>query len=251
MADLHATRLLLCPRAQLPTLISFASPSVGVAVGGICLFTSGYVVPGGANEFLAWAEALVSGATIQGADRDVGFPILLVLSGYTLTGSFIGITLIHAVFAALMPVFIYAALQPFSTSVAYYSGQTANLCLGSFLFIKFIHHDQAYIFTIFLMLMFLSVFLTRGAYKYLYYFTLACIAASICRPAGNLLFPLFLIIAFVAAPRARALPAIYLRLRRTSSYRSSRGVIPMAQVRDFRHAPSGEHTELCGGPGLL
>ena len=193
--------------ARTPHINVFRIFVVSITIGGICLFASGYIIPGGAGHFFEWAQALVSGSALPQdvAQRDVGFPLLLVLSGYTFTGSFIGITLIHAAFAVLMPVFIYATLRPFSAGIAYYAGQMANVSLGSFLFIKLIHHDQVYIFTTVLMLMFLSIFLTRGTYKYLYLFSLACVAASICRPAGNLLFPLFLIIAFAAAPRPRRL----------------------------------------------
>jgi hypothetical protein len=201
------------------TFIGFARPSqlvlldlfrivlVGLLLLTLYLFSSGYFLPGGASDFTLWAEALAHGTILPpaAAAREVGFPLLLLLSGYTITGSLIGVTLIHAAFALLMPVLVYFTLRPFSPSIGYYSGQIGNLCLGSFLYIKFIHHDQTYIFFMMLMVTMIILFFVRGTYRYLYFFTLASLAASVSRPAGNLLFPLFLVLAFIAGERPRML----------------------------------------------
>src|ERR1700758_3592855 len=62
-------------------------------------------VPGGAQHFIDWADILVTGgrANPDIAQRDIGYPLLLVLGGYPFTHSFVGITLINAAFAVLMP----------------------------------------------------------------------------------------------------------------------------------------------------
>jgi hypothetical protein len=201
------------------TLLAFLLPSssshvngfriaiVGLGLATLFLFSDGYIVPGGASDFTKWADALIDGSTLPPAisPRDVGFPLLLVLSGYPITGSFIGITIIHAGFAVLMPVFVYAALRPFSLAIAYYCGQIGNICLGSFQFVKMIHHDQIYVFFTILMSMWIILFFARANYRYLYLFTIACVAASVSRPAGNLLFPSFLVLAIVASPRPRVI----------------------------------------------
>src|SRR5829696_914335 len=63
---------------------------VGILITSFFLFVGNYFVPGGANHFTIWAEALTEGKTLlpHYAQRDVGYPLLLLLSGYTLTGSF-------------------------------------------------------------------------------------------------------------------------------------------------------------------
>ena len=187
------------------SLNSFRIFIVGSGLAGVFLFSAGYVVPGGADEFLKWANALSNGSTLPSgaAERDVGFPLLLALSGYTISGSFIGITLVHTAFAVLMPVSLYVALRPFSSGVAYYGGQIGNICLGSFLFIKMIYHDQSFIFFTVIMVTWFILFLTKTKNIYLYLFTLSCLFASVSRPAGNLLFPLFLLLAIITAARPR------------------------------------------------
>jgi hypothetical protein len=71
-----------------------------------------YYFPGGAQHFIDWANILVTGgrANPDMAQRDIGYPLLLVLGGYPCTHSFVGITFINAAFAALMPLFVYGII---------------------------------------------------------------------------------------------------------------------------------------------
>src|SRR5262249_34064375 len=131
------------------------------------------------------------------ASRDIAFPLLLVLGGYTIWGSFIGITLIHAVFAILMPVFIYWTLVRASPTVAFYAGLASIISLVPIYFLKWIHHDQTYIFFIILVIALLANFLQTGRFGFLYGFAVAALTASFSRQAGNLLFPFLLVIAYV------------------------------------------------------
>lgn len=165
------------------------------------LFTSPYYFPGGGDHFTHWAEALAHGTKLDPhlAQRDIGFPLLILLSGYTVTGSFIGITLIHAAFAILMPVLLYLALYRLSRPAAFYTGLCAIVSLAPVYFMKLFHHDQTYIFFTVLTVALLACYLQTRRYAYLYLFTAAILAASVSRPAGNVLFPIFLVIAYVAA----------------------------------------------------
>jgi len=195
----------------LATLIAWFLPSklihvnlariliVSTAITIFFLFVGTYFVPGGANHFTIWAEALVTGNKLLShyAQRDVGYPLVLLISGYPVTGSFIGVTLIQASCAILMPALVFRALQPFSVGVAYYAGQVSNFSLAPIWYMKMIHHDHVYIFFTLLMIVLLICFLTTRSYKYLYLFTIATILASISRPAGNLLFPVFLLFAWL------------------------------------------------------
>lgn len=173
---------------------------LSLAVTTFLLFTATFSFPGGAEHFPAYADAIVQGKKLppQIAQRDAGYPLLLVLSGYTLWHSFIGITLIQAAFAALMPLLVYWSIVRVSPVVAYYAGIASILSLAPIYFMKWIHHDQAYIFFTILIVALLANFLQTRRHAFLYLFTLAAIAASFTRPAGNLLFPALLIVSYIA-----------------------------------------------------
>ena len=164
---------------------------VSILVVGFFLFTSPYYFPGGADQFTDWANALAHGTKLppQIAQRDIGFPLLILLSGYTVNGSFIGITLIHALFAILMPLLLYLAVYRLSQPVAFLTAACAIISLAPIYFMKWIHHDQSYIFFTILSVALLARYVQGRNYFYLYSFTLAVIAASVSRPAGNVLFP--------------------------------------------------------------
>ena len=71
---------------------------LGLIVTGFFLFMGPFSLPGGGNHFPLYADAIAHGLKLDPhyAQRDVGFPLLLLLTGYTLTGSFIGIALLQA-----------------------------------------------------------------------------------------------------------------------------------------------------------
>jgi hypothetical protein len=173
----------------------------GIAVTGFFLFTAPYYYPGGAHHFTSWAEALVHGTKLSPhfAQRDIGFPLLLLLGGYTVNGSFIGITLIHAVFAILMPVLLYLAICRLSQPVALLTAACAIASFAPIYYMKWIHHDQTYIFFTVLTAALLALYLQTHQIRYLYFFTAAAIATSLSRPAGNILFPIFLGLAYLTA----------------------------------------------------
>jgi hypothetical protein len=185
-----------CRRADLAKLAL-----LGTLVTGFFLFTGKTWLPGGGSHFMTWAEAIVHGTTLPPdiAQRDAGFPLLIVLSGYPVHGSIIPIFLIHAAFAIALPLLIYEALRRFSPPIAFYSALLGVVTLAPIHFMKMIHHDQTYIFFTLLTACPLLVFVQTQKYSLLYFFTAAAIAASIARPAGNALFPLLLVVAYLAA----------------------------------------------------
>jgi hypothetical protein len=158
-----------------------------------------YYVPGGAQHFIDWANILVSGGHANPgiAQRDIGYPLLLVLGGYPFTHSFVGITLINAVFAVLMPLLVYGIIGRERPALALFGALATILSAAPYVFMKMIHHDHAHMFFTLLTLYLGVNFLRRQSYPYLYLMTLAAIAASLTRPAGNLFF--FVAIRFAAA----------------------------------------------------
>jgi hypothetical protein len=170
------------------------------------LFSTGLVFVGGASQFTDWAEAIAHGghlpATSGYASRDVGFPILLWLSGYPQIHSFIGMTLIQAAMAGLMPLIIYLAIRPISAAAAYYTALTFLFSMFPFTYMKWMHHDQTYAFFTMLSVGLLVAYITSRRPWLLYLCTLAFVVTNVTRPAGNLLFPTFFVLAlaFVRVP---------------------------------------------------
>lgn len=164
------------------------------------LFTANYALPGGAQEFFAYANALLTGQkapTIY--SRDIGFPLLLILSGYYVSHSLIGITIIQALMGIAIPALIYLAVAPVSRVGAYYTAFASIVTLSPYFFFKWVHHDQAFVFFCIVTIWTFCRFVAYKQPRYLYWFTLAVIGASLTRPAGNLLFPVFIIVAYLAA----------------------------------------------------
>ncbi len=192
-----------------PATFFLPSRSVQVSVGKLALFgvifttfflfTAGYNFPGGAQDYPNWAEAIVRGTTLPPvvAQREVGFSLLYILGGFPWSHSFVGITLIQAVFAVLIPMLVYWAIARASPRIAFYSGLACIISLSPYTYMKFFYPDQADIFFNLLAVALLIEFLWTGRFRMLYFFTLAALAASFTRTAGNLMFPVLLTIAFI------------------------------------------------------
>lgn len=176
--------------------------ALSALVQSFFFLTAYYCVPGGALEFVAFGKALTSllrghlEFVPEAADRSVGFPFLLVLSGFYQNGSLIGITVIHGLMAMLMPILIYLTVVPISFVGAYYVGLASIISLGPFLFVKWLYHDQSYIFFSIVALWTFGRFVNTGKTSDLFWLTLAVTATSFVRPAGALLFPVLIVLAF-------------------------------------------------------
>jgi hypothetical protein len=173
---------------------------LGVMVTTFFLFATKIWFVGGAGQFLDYAGAIVHGTTLPPlvAQRDAGYPLLLVLGGYPWLHSFIPVLLIQALFAVLLPITVYEGLRRLAPATAYYVGLASIASFSPLYFMKMIHHDQLYIFLAQLMSCALLVFVQTKQMRYLYFFTAAAICASLARPAGNAVFPLFIVVAYVA-----------------------------------------------------
>jgi hypothetical protein len=179
---------------------------LGTLLAVFFLFAGKVWFPGGADQFMRYAEAIAHGTTLTPnfAQRDAGYPLLMLISGYSWLHSLIPVFLFQAGFAILMPLLVYESIRRLSPTAAFYAGLAGVVSLSPFLFMKMIHHDQSYIFFSALMLCPLLIFVQTKRVRFLYLFTIAAMCASVTRPAGNALFPLFLIVSYIAV-RGRAL----------------------------------------------
>jgi hypothetical protein len=201
------------------------------------LFTSGYHFPGGASHFPNWALAIAHGTTLppSHAQRDVGFPLLYILGGFPIWQSFIGITLIQAAFAVLMPVLVYFSLARVSPTIAFYMGSVCIISLSPYTYMKFFYHDQAYMFFNLLTVALLVEFLWSHRFRTLIFFTLSALAASFTRTAGNLMYPVLATISYVAVrgPIRHYLAAILIFALGVGVYQWHR-----YEIFDMRNQPS-------------
>ncbi|MGE3866572.1 MAG: hypothetical protein AB7G04_06620, partial [Hyphomonadaceae bacterium] len=170
------------------------------AVTTYFLFVTGYILPGGGWHFMAYADALARNEILAPhiAQRDAGYPLLLWLSGYPYHGSLVPLTLFHALFAAVLPLLIHFPMWRLSPTVAFYTALVLIVSLSPILYMKWLHHDHLYIFASFLLLSVLVLSFADKNPAALYRFTGAALIASWSRPVANMLFPVFMALAYVA-----------------------------------------------------
>jgi hypothetical protein len=170
--------------------------TIGTLFATFFLFTAKLYLPGGAESFVFYADAIVKNSTLNSSSsafqRDAGYPLLIILSGYPFLHSFIFLLIIQAAFAAVLSLLIFESLRRLAPRTAFYTGLASTLALSPYLFMKMIHHDQSYIFFEMLTLCMILVFLQTKQTPYLYLMTVAAIFTSVVRPAGNILFPIII-----------------------------------------------------------
>lgn len=162
------------------------------------LFAGEVSFPGGADHFTYWAEAIAEGKIISlhFTQRAVGYPVLILLTGWPWTDSFIVLFIVQAGFAFAMPLLVFQMLKRTSIIVAYLSSILVMLSLLPYQLMKFIHHDQMHVFLLVLTATFAVLFLQSGRDRFLYLATLSAIACTLTRPISILLLPILLVASF-------------------------------------------------------
>ncbi len=195
------------PCARRPTFGSGALKLAAWSLLGTSffLFVGAFTFPGGAFQFTDYAEVLAHGiqATVryhQLYERDIGYPLLLLAVGYPATHSFIGIVLLQAAMSWSRPLLVYGAIGPRHHVAGFAAGLTTILSMSPFLFMKMIHHDQAYVFLSLLAVYPATSFVRSSRIAVLYLALAAVIAASLTRPASNLFAISLLILLWLYRP---------------------------------------------------
>lgn len=174
--------------------------TMSVSVGFFYFCTSSIHFAGGGSHFLDWALALTGDRNFNPDDlaqRDIGFSLVLLLSGFTITKSFNGIIGIQLVFAILMPIIVFLILYDFNEKVAFIASFASIITLSPFVLIKFVYHDQTYIFFMLLSSYFLLAYIKEeNKNTFLYLFTMVILFASYSRSAGNYIYPILLLITY-------------------------------------------------------
>jgi hypothetical protein len=115
--------------------------------------------------------------------RTPGYPLLILLSGYEITRSPLGLVMIQAVLCALIPWLAHRSFSIFSERMGLAAGTVSLLSLTPFLFQNMLFPDAAYLFFAVLTIYCLTrVF--AGKPEYVYYCFAAAAFAQFIRPAG-------------------------------------------------------------------
>lgn len=117
--------------------------------------------------------------------RTPGYPILLLLAGFTSTHSLNGIIALQALAAALIPVFGYLTLAPINRTVAAVTGFCLAFSLIPFAFVTTIYPDGWYMLGLVVVTFLATRWLAWNAsLVYLYALAAACLSLAWIRPAG-------------------------------------------------------------------
>ena len=197
-----------------PLLVTLLAPSsiscnlirvlaLSGAIGLFYLYFGSFGVETGAASYEDWANALVNGddlthnAALQW--RDIGFSLVLLLSGFSFTHSFIGFAIVQVLMAITIPGLIYLSLRPWFPIGSFYIAIGSTLTLAPFLMFKDVHHDQSYIFFQMLTVFIASSYVATTQSSKLYWTTLSAFAMSLMRMVGKYIFPVFLLAIYVQA----------------------------------------------------
>jgi Dolichyl-phosphate-mannose-protein mannosyltransferase len=177
--------------------------ALSAAVGIFYLYFGMIGIENGASSYTDWADAIVHGTTFRGNIafyiRDVGMALVLLISGYTITHSLIGVMIIQTMMGIAMPVLAYLALRPWFPRTAYYAGIASVLSLAPFLLSKTLHHDQPYVFFMILSMYITNNYIAREQRSDLYGLTLCVFLLSLIRQTGKILYPGLIVICLVSS----------------------------------------------------
>lgn len=162
------------------------------------LYCSGYVLPGGGIHYSDWALAIANQTTLplSHAQREVSMALAYLLTGFTINGSYFGITLLYAIFSILIPLIAYWVLQFASKKIGFYVSLLLIFSLSPFTYIKFFYPDQIYMTFNLAMVGLIIAFIWTRDVKFLYWFTLFAFLVTLTRTSATLIFPVMFVTAW-------------------------------------------------------
>ncbi len=167
------------------------------------LYLGCFVVQPGSSGYEAWADALVSGASLAGSAaltwRDVGYCLILLIGGFPWTHSFIGLTIITACMGLALPVFAYFALRPWFPAAAYWAAMASVVLFAPLIMFKVVHHDQPYIFFMMIAVWSFNRYQWGRRPVHPYGLALSVFAMSLIRLVGQGMYPPLLLLSWLQA----------------------------------------------------
>jgi hypothetical protein len=103
-----------------------------------------------------------------------GYPFLIVLTGFTQTGSIVPLLIVQTIFAALTPWLAFKTFARFDRGAGIAAGVVCLVSLAPFFFQNFLYHDEPSLFFGFVSLAFASAFFASRRPMFIYF----CIASA-------------------------------------------------------------------------
>ena len=166
------------------------------------LYTAGVHIAGGGSHFFDWAIHLAGSQQVFNwsdiSQRDIGYSLFLILSGFPYTNSILFTIVLQCMMAISIPLAIYYSLYTISPNIAFITSLFGILTLSPYVLMKFIYHDSLYIYLMFMTLLSLLNFI-QGNNKNvsILFFTIFIIASSFSRSAGNYIYPLIILVLYL------------------------------------------------------
>ena len=124
------------------------------------------------------------------AQRQIMMALAYYLTGFTVTKSYVGITLLFTSLGVLMPIIVYACVSKTSKSIAFLTSLGLCFSLAPFTYIKFFYPDQLYIFFLLASASAGVLYIwSRNAF-FIYILTIAGIGLALTRTSGLLFISL-------------------------------------------------------------
>jgi len=141
------------------------------------------------------------GEYLESSHRTPGYPLILLLTGTTLSSTFTGVKILQILMAVLIPLLIYRSALYFNRTVAYYSGLTAVCSFWPFAFANVVCTETSYIFFLLLSVYLCTRYLESPGKRDLVFLTLSVWFMTMVRP--GMIFALFFL-APAVSPRRKA-----------------------------------------------
>lgn len=158
-------------------------------------YLAGFVFPGGAIHYTDWAQAIHGGGTLPlgHAQREVGLPLLYLLTGLVHFKSFIGPTIAYGLFGVAVILMNYLATSAYSKRWSYISSIFLIFTFAPFEYLKFFYPDQLYVFGYQCLGLFIVLFIWTEKKVFIYLLTLSAMLVSLTRTSGTLLFAITIV----------------------------------------------------------
>ena len=120
--------------------------------------------------------------------RTPGYPLLMILGIVPFTKTFIGLLILQAIMAILIPVLIYKTLQFIVPRSAFFGAVLSIVTLLPFVYSKAIMTDHVFIFTMTLLVYLMAKYQCTKKPIHLYCLSVCLIFLTLLRPSANVTF---------------------------------------------------------------
>ena len=120
--------------------------------------------------------------------RTPGYPLLMILGGVPFFNSFIGLLILQAIMAIIIPILIYRTLLLIKPRIAFLGAMLSIVSMYPYVYSKVIMTEQAFIFVCTLLIYLMTLYHKTSKPLYIYYVSACLIFLVLIRPSANFMF---------------------------------------------------------------